>query len=351
MRFLATLLSLAAALTAQTVTLPFPAPLAANTQLPLAAGIGRYQQWFSAAQATANFGTAPIRIQSLAILAGASATITTTLDCEIAMAIASPFGLASTFDSNFAGPRIVVRPRTNLTLNTATAGNPVLTVPFTQSFTWDGQSPFLVEIRIFGNGRSNAPFNADQRGTDVGFGSISRVYQGGNASASSGNLVNGQGLFVRFTLRTGGSTHFGNGCRGFNFITPTCDTTTLGSPGQPWTHRLENAASQTFAIFALGASRTVWNDPNGPIPLPLDLANVLSAPGCFLLTSPDITLFLPTIGSPGTASASAVLQVPPLTEFVGVSFFSQWFVFDAAAVNGVLSATDGLWSVIAPVGG
>ena len=41
----------------------------------------------------------------------------------------------------------------------------------------------------------------------------------------------------------------------------------------------------------------------------------------------------------------------PFTEFVGVSIFTQWFVFDGAAVNGVLSATDGLWSVIAPVGG
>lgn len=351
MRFLATLLSLAAAVCAQTVTLPNPAPLAANTQLPLAAGIGRYQQWFSANQAINNFGPVPIRVQSMTVLAGSVATITTTLDCEISMAHASPFGLASTFDSNYVGTRTIVRPRTNLTLNTAAVGNPVLTVPFTESFMWDGQSPFLVEIRIFGNGRSNAPFNADQRGTDVGFGSTMRVFQGNNASAASGNLVNGQGLFLRFTLRTGAKVHFGNGCRGINFITPTCDTTTLGIPGNPWTHRVDNAAAQTFAIFALGASRTVWNDPNGAIPLPLDLANVLSAPGCFLLTSPDITLFLPTIGGPGTASATAVLQVPPLTEFVGVSIFTQWFVFDGAAVNGVLSSTDGLWSVLAPVGG
>lgn len=351
MRFLATLLTLAAALCAQTVTLPAPAPLFSNLQLPVASGIGRYQQWFSAAQATANFGSSPIRIQSLTILAGSSATITTTLDCEVSMCIASPLGLASTFDQNYVGTRTVVRPRTNLTLTTATAGNPVLTIPFTELFTWDGASPFLVEFRIFGNGRSNAPFNADQRGTDLGFGAIQRVYQSGNASATSGSIASGSGLFMRFQLRTGGKVHYGNGCRGINFITPTGDTVALGQPGQPWTHRLENAAAQTFAILALGPSRTVWNDPNGAIPLPLDLANVLGAPGCFLVASPEITVFAPTIGGPGTATANVVLQVPPLPEFVGISMFSQWFVFDGAAVNGVLAGTDGLWSVFAPVGG
>ena len=202
MRAFFILFVLAAAVSAQTVTLPFPAPLVSNTQLPFAAGVGRYQEWFSLAQAQ-NFGTEPSRLQSLTILAGTSATISTTLDCEISMCHAPVFGLNSTFDSNLVGPRVIVRPRTTLTLLTAAAGQPVLTVPFTELFTWDGQRPFLVDVRIFGNGRSNAPFNADQRSTDSGFNSISRVYAGGNASATSGQLTAAQGFrFVRVPRRT-----------------------------------------------------------------------------------------------------------------------------------------------------
>ena len=350
MRAFFILFVLAAAVSAQTVTLPVPAPLVSNTQLPFAAGVGRYQEWFSLAQAQ-NFGTEPIRLQSLTILAGTSATISTTLDCEISMCHAPVFGLNSTFDSNLVGPRVIVRPRTTLTLLTAAAGQPVLTVPFTELFTWDGQRPFLVDVRIFGNGRSNAPFNADQRSTDSGFNSISRVYAGGNASATSGQLTAAQGLFMRFSLRPGAKTHFGNGCRGINFITPTADTLQLATPGNIWTHQLQNAAAQTLAGLAIGTSRTLWDSEGTPIPLPLDLTNVLNAPGCFLLVEPEITLFPTTVGGPGTASATLALQIPPLSAFVGLSLFSQWVVFDPAAVNGVLSATDGLWSIVTPIGG
>ncbi|MEQ1631223.1 MAG: hypothetical protein ABL997_02545 [Planctomycetota bacterium] len=350
MRALATLFVLAAALSAQTVTLPFPAPLASNTQLPFAAGIGRYQQWFSPAQA-GNFGGQPIRVQSLTVLAGTLASITTTLDCEISMCHAPSFGLNSTFDTNYVGLRTIVRPRTILTLGTAGIGQPVLTVPFTEMFTWDGQSAFLVEVRVFGNGRSNQPFNADQRSTDAGFGIVSRVYAGGNASATSGQLTTAQGLFLRFSLRPGAKAHFGSGCRGINFITPTADTLQLPTPGGVWTHQLQNAAAQTLAGLAIGTSRTLWDSEGTPVALPLDLTNVLSAPGCFLLVEPEITLFPTTVGGPGTASATMALQVPPLSEFVGLSFFSQWVVFDPAAVNGVLSATDALWSIVTPIGG
>lgn len=352
MRALAALFALCSAVCAQAVTLPFPAPLPANTQIPLSSGIGRYQEWFSAAQA-ANFGAQPMRIQSLSVLAGASTASapSTTLDIEVAMSHGSVSGLTSTFDNNFATPRVIVRPRTTLTMNSAGAGNPVLNVPFTTIFTWDGVSPVLVEIKVYGNGRGNQPFAFDLRGTDQGFGSIARCYAGGNASAVSGNLVLNQGLFVRFDTRSGAKVPFGNGCRGINFVTPTADTLQLPQPGGIWTHQLSNAAAQTIAIFALGTSKTQWVDANGTAALPLDLGPLLNAAGCYLLVSPEIMFSLFTVGGPGTAGATLSLQVPPLSEFVGASFYSQWFVLDQSAVNGVMSGTAGLWSIVTPIGG
>jgi hypothetical protein len=338
-------------LTAQTtVTLPTPPPLLANTNLPFASGIGRYQQWFSLAQVQ-NFGGEPIRIDQLQILAGTSAALPTTLDVEIAMAHAPGFGLNGNFDSNFVTPRVVVLPRQIVNLVAAGAGNPVLIVNFLQAFTWDGQSPVLVEARIWGNGRGNQAFNHDLRATSQGLGSIVRLYQSGNASAIDGVVSQGQGLFMRFRLRPGAVTHYGSGCRGVNFITPTCDVLEIPSPGIVWTHRLHNAASQTLCGFALGDSRTAWETPTGTVPLPLDLTNVLGAPGCFLLTNPVMTVFMTTIGSPGFGTAAFQIQIPAIPDFIGLSLFTQWVVADPAAVNGVLSATDGLWSIVAPVGG
>lgn len=352
MRAFAASIALCAAVCAQNVTLPFPAPLPANTQIPLSSGVGRYQEWFSAAQA-GNFGAAPLRIQSLSVLAGSStsAAPSTSLDIEVALSHGAPSGLTSTFDNNYATPRVIVRPRTTLTMNGAGAGNPVLNVPFTTVFTWDGVSPLLVEIKVYGNGRGNQPFAFDLRGTDQGFGSIARCYAGGNASAVSGNLVLNQGLFLTFNTRQGAKVSFGNGCRGINFVTPTADTLQLAQPGGIWTHQLSNAAAQTIAIFALGTSRTQWVDANGTAALPLDLGPLLNAAGCNLFVSPEIMFSLFTVGGPGTAGATLSLQVPPLSEFVGVSLYSQWFVLDQSAVNGVMSATAPLWSIVTPIGG
>ena len=352
MRALAVLFALCTAAVAQTVTLPFPASPFANTQIPLASGLGRYQEWFSAAQAS-NFGAEPLRVQSLSILAGAStsAAPSTTLDIEVAMAHAPGFGLSTTFDSNYVTPRTVVLPRTTLTMTSATAGNPVLNVPFTNLFTWDGQSPFLVEIRVFANGRNNQPFAFDLRSTDLGFGSVMRCYAGGNPAANTGTLVQNQGLFIRFNTRPGAKLAFGNGCRGVNNVMPTADTLQLPSPGAIWTHQLSNAAAQTIAVFALGPSRTQWVTPNGTAALTLDLGPLLNAFGCSLFVSPDIQFSLFTVGGPGTAGATLSLQVPPLSEFIGVSLYSQWFVLDSAALNGAMSGTAALWSIVTPVGG
>ena len=82
----------ALAVPAQTVTLPEPPPLLANSNLPYAAGIGRHQQWFSLGQVQ-QFGADPIRIDQLQILAGTTANLPTTVDVELAMAHAPAFGL------------------------------------------------------------------------------------------------------------------------------------------------------------------------------------------------------------------------------------------------------------------
>jgi hypothetical protein len=76
-----------------------------------------------------------------------------------------------------------------------------------------------------------------------------------------------------------------------------------------------------------------------------------SVNGCTLFVSPDIMFSLFTVGGPGTAGATLSLQVPPLSEFAGVSLYSQWFVLDPAALNGVMSSTAALWSIVTPVGG
>lgn len=350
MRTLAAALLTAAAALAQTVTLPTPPPLATNTQLPFSAGVGRYQQWFSAQQA-AEFGGQPIRIQSLQVLAGSSATLSASLDCEISMAHAPAFGLNSTFDSNYVTPPVLVRPRTTLALNAAPVGQPAMTVNFTQPFTWDGQSPVVVDVRVYGNSRGNQPFAFDLRSTAQGFGSTMRVYAGNNASATGGTLSNGQGLFLRFALREGAQIPFGNGCRSGNFVTPVASTQQIPSPGATWTHQISNAAAQTLAGLVIGSSRTVWAAPGGALALPLDLGPLLNAPGCYLLTDPAVTLWVFTVGSPGAASATLPLSMPPTTELIGASLFSQWVVLDPSAINGTMSATAGIWSIVAPLGG
>jgi hypothetical protein len=45
------------------------------------------------------------------------------------------------------------------------------------------------------------------------------------------------------------------------------------------------------------------------------------------------------------------IQLPGTTGYIGMSFYTQWVVLDPLALNGVLSVTAGLHSVVAPIGG
>lgn len=341
----------AASLAAQaTVTLPFPAPPVANTNLPFSAGVGRYQQWFAAIE-TANLATEPTRIDQIEILAGTAATITTTLDLQVAMSHAAGFGITSQFDANFLDTPVTVVSRRTLTMTGAGPGLTVLTMPFSTPFTWDGVSPIVVDVRIYGNGQAGQPFNFDLRGTSQGLGRVTRVYQGNNANATSGVASAGQGLFMRFRMRPGATTHFGIGCRGINLITPVCSTLQLPQPGITWMHRLDNAAAQRFCALVLGTSRTQWVTGSGTFGLPIDFGPINGGLGCLLYPAPEIVELGVTVGSQGAASANIGIAIPPLTVFVGMSAYSQWVVEDPAALNNVMSATDAIWSIVAPVGG
>ena len=96
----------------------------------------------------------------------------------------------------------------------------------------------------------------------------------------------------------------------------------------------------------IGDSRTQWNGT----PLPLDLTPFISAGGCYLQASPLFNLFAVTVGSPGNGLGSIAIPLPPVTGYIGQSFYSQWFVDDPAAVNFTMSSTGGIWSIVKAVG-
>ena len=80
---------LAAALAAQStdITVPGASVTASNTNVPLSAGIGRYQQWYAANELTAALGQ-PMRFERLQFLAGSGATANaTTIDCEVSIGL------------------------------------------------------------------------------------------------------------------------------------------------------------------------------------------------------------------------------------------------------------------------
>lgn len=330
----------------QTFTLPSSVLVTGNTNIPLSAGIGRFQQWFAGFELTAALSE-PMRLQRLQFFAGSGQTsLATTLDVEVAVGHGRASGLIGTFDMNFVGPKVTVFPRGIVQLLAGGAGAPVVTINFIELFTWDGQSPVVVEVRVFGNGRGNQPFTYDFQGSPQAGNRIMRLYQGGNANASTGTMQPGQGLFVGFQARPGVAIPFGNGCPGLNFVTPVGTVQQIPSPGINWNHRIENAASQRLCVLALGLSNTV----SGGVPLPFDLG-LIGGLGCFLLVDPAATFFATTVGSPGAGSVTIPIQLPPLTFYVGTSLYTQWLVADPAASNGVMSATAGIRSIVAPVGG
>jgi len=315
--------------------------------LPFTAGVGHYQQWHSGFSLQGQL-TEPVRFTQMEFFAGSIQTsITTNIDLEVTLAHGSSAGMTGLFSLNLAADPVIVYPRNNVTLSAVPAGQVCLTIPFASQFTWDGTRPIIWDVKVFGNGQGNVLFSYNLMATPQGGFGLSRLYTGGNANATSGTVQPAQGLFTQFTTRSGAVVEFGGGCPGQNFVDPVAGVSQLAWPGITWNHTLNQAASQRLCVLVMGDSNTQW----GSNALPMNLAPLIGAPGCLLLVNPIATFFTTTVGSPGAGFASMPIQLPPVTNYVGLSLYTQWLVGDPAAVNGVLSASQGIWSIVAPVGG
>jgi len=339
-----------AALGAQTLhTTPNPAS-PANVDRPFGGGLGRYQQWYSAASMAAGFNT-PMRIEQIEFFAGTNqSSNATTLDMEVRVSHGKSLGLTGTFDTNYADAPLIVLPRQNVQLLAGAPGAVVMTIPFATRFTWDHVRPVLVEIKIFGNSRGNQPFAYNNRGTASGAGTTHRVYQAGSAGAPNGVAQQNIGLVTRFTARPGAVVPYGAGCPGEGAFVPVNTVVAVPYPGLSWVNHVTQASSQRLCMWVLGDSNSQW----GPVTLPADIGVLLGlAPiSCTLNVNPLVTIFATTVGGgPGAGSATVALQLPAMTFYIGISLYSQWLVADPLAPNQMMSASPGMWSIVAPVGG
>lgn len=338
---------LAVGLTAQSVQVTSP-PLAGATNVdrPFPGGIGRYQQWYSAASLQSVI-LEPRRIEQLEFFAGNSPTAWTgTINCEILLGHGRLSGVTGTFANNWDDTPVVVKPMGNVTLNVGVLGQVCMTVPLPTRFTWDRARPILMEIRVAGNSNNNQPFNYNFRGHTALLGTTSRVYFGGTVQNPTGTVTQGMGMVTRFTARPGAVLDFGTGCAGEGGFVPVGSVTQVPSPAITWTHQLTNASSQRTCLWVIGDTRDA--------PFPLDLTLLLGFPSspCMLRMNPVNVIALTTVGGgAGAGVASLPLLLPATTGYVGMSLFTQWVVLDPLAANGVLSVTPGLWSIVAPVGG
>jgi len=344
-----TTLLFTAALAAQTThTTPNP-PSATNVDRPFAGGIGRYQQWYSAASMAAGFNT-PMRIEQIEFFAGTSqSSNATTIDMEVRVAHGRSLGLTGTFDSNYADTPLIVLPRQNVQLLAGAPAAVVMTIPFTTRFTWDHVRPVLVEIKIFGNSRSSLPFAYNNLGTVSGTGTTHRVYAN-SAGATNGVAQQGIGLVTRFTARPGAVVPFGFGCPGEGNFVPVNTVVSVPYPGLNWLNQVSLASSQRLCMWVIGDSNSQW----GPTTLPADIGTLLGmAPNfCSLNVNPVVTVLTTTVGGgPGAGSATVAMQLPAMTFYIGISLYTQWLIADPLAPNQMMSATPGMWSIVAPVGG
>ncbi len=337
---------LAAGLTAQTqVTVP-NIPGVVNVDRPFPGGIGRYHQWYSATALGAGIPE-PMRIEQLEFFAGNTPTSQAAqIDCEIFMGHGKFSGLTGSFASNYDDAPILVKPRALVPLIAGTLGQVVITLPFTTRFTWDRFRPIVLEVRVFGNSLGNAPFNYNFRGTTTSTGITSRLYGGGSANATTGSILQGVGMMTRFSARPGAVVAFGTGCAGEGGFIPVAAVAQVPSPATTWVHTLSGAASQRTCLWVIG-------DTNQS-PFPLDLMALLGFPSsnCMLRTNPvNLITAMAVGGGAGSGIATLPIALPPTTNYVGMSLFTQWVVLDPLAANGVLSVSQGLWSIVAPFGG
>jgi hypothetical protein len=321
-------------------------PGSVNVSPPFPSGIGRYQQWYSAASLQGVI-LEPMRFELAEFFAGSPPTTQAAMiDCEIFMAHGKFSGVTGAFDSNYDSPPVLVKPRALVPLAAGTLGQMVISLPFTTRFTWDRSRPLLLEIRVHGNSLGNQPFTYNFRGSTTSLGTTTRVYAGGSPQAPSGTVLQGVGLVTRFTARPGAVVPFGTGCAGQGGFVPVGTIAQVPSPGITWTHQVSAAASQRWAVWVIGDTKDA--------PYPTDATELLGygPSGCMLRTNPVNLVALMTVGGgAGSGVATLPILLPGTGSYVGASVFTQWFVMDPLAPNGVLSTTAANWSIVAPVGG
>ena len=123
----------------------------------------------------------------------------------------------------------------------------------------------------------------------------------------------------------GSYSNYGTACAGSGG-TPTLAATGVPTLNKLFTINLLFGKPTTPVALNFGVSKTVW----GTVTLPFDLTPY-QAPGCSVLASGEIALYT-TTSAAGTASTA--FTVPNDAALVGVLFYNQWAIIDAAA-NGL----------------
>lgn len=115
----------------------------------------------------------------------------------------------------------------------------------------------------------------------------------------------------------------GQACPGSNGKTPVISNQGLPQLGVTFRITLADAAASVTAYMTVGDSTTQW----GSFRLPYEMTP-LGAPGCRIYANSIHTFQLTTRG---TGTASCPLTVPNNPVLIGVKFFNQFLVMDAAA--------------------
>ncbi len=152
------------------------------------------------------------------------------------------------------------------------------------------------------------------------------VYFGGSGPGT--NPINSTWIYAGTSSAI--AAPFGRGCA-TSAGTATLSPTTRPVLGTGYQLDLANAPSSSFGVFVHG----LWNDTWGLGALPADLGP-FGLPGCRLEVSPDASVLVVFPNGSGTQS----LQLPNDPVFTDQPIFSQAFVLDLGAPNGLGGASN-----------
>jgi hypothetical protein len=128
-------------------------------------------------------------------------------------------------------------------------------------------------------------------------------------------------------------TTFGEGCPTSAGTRPQIGATGFASTGSSFSVDLYGALPQGLAVFSSGVSRDTANS----IALPIELPTVgIPAPHCYVLIDPLVTV---ASFADGLGDASQPINVPLAPLLRGSPFYTQWFLFDAAAPGGIVTSS------------